>query len=127
MNLAEHGRRELEIIGEEPDVIEWYVRVIRTFAEFGHSGASAAITTQVLSKLLAHEALSPLTDDKNEWLFHPKELWDGEFPVWQNVRDSRAFSDDAGRTYWLVSDKPRRFLVFPRKKYKSKRKVGEST
>jgi len=30
-NLAQHARRELELIGEEPQFVDWYVGVIRAF------------------------------------------------------------------------------------------------
>ena len=40
-HLGSHARYELELVGEEPEIIDWYVKVVKTFAEFGHTGESA--------------------------------------------------------------------------------------
>lgn len=100
-NLVAHARRELERIGEDPDVIEWFLRVVREFASFGHTGGSASICIPRLARLLSYEPLSPLTDDPAEWEDRAEIM--GQ-PWWQNIRDSRAMSKDGGRTYWLVTD-----------------------
>lgn len=104
-NLVKHARHELELIGEEPEVIEWYLRVIREYSTFGHSGGSAWATAIVLEELLRFRPLTELTDDLDEWQYHGKEVWDGNKGVWQNRRDGRAFSHDAGKTYYLVDDR----------------------
>lgn len=100
-SLVNHARRELEGIGEEDYVIDWYCRVVAEFASFGHSGGSAMATIPVLERLLRYEALRPLTSDPSEW-FDQREACG--VPLWQNTRDSRAMSDDGGRTYWLVDE-----------------------
>lgn len=102
MTLHEHARRELELIGEEPATIDWYLRVVDAFASYGHSGGSAEVTTAVLHDLLRYKPLSDLTNDPAEWIdrtemsAHP--LW------WQNVRNPEAFSTDGGKTYYLLSE-----------------------
>jgi hypothetical protein len=101
MNMTEHVRRELELLGEEPDVVDWYCTVIDAFRAYGHSGGSASVAIPTLHKLLCQEALSPLTDSPAEWQDRSVE---SGYPLWQNCRDSRAMSEDAGRTYWLVDD-----------------------
>lgn len=103
MSLVEHARRELELIGEEPEAIDWYCRVIAEFASFGHSGGSAMVTIPVLHELLQFHNLTPLTDDPAEW----QDISDmqGGQPGWQNRRRSEAFSEDCGRTYWLLSER----------------------
>lgn len=103
MNLVEHARRELERIGEEPETVDWYCRVLAEFASFGHSGGSAMATIPVLHALLQSQPLSPLTDDPAEWIDRTKIS--GGVPMWQNVRDSTAFSEDGGRTYWLLAER----------------------
>jgi len=85
----------------------------------GHSGGSASVAIPVIEQLLRYGALTPLTDEPKEWIYHSPEVWgdkNGE-GIWQNSRDSRAFSTDAGKHYYLVTDKKR----FMRKKkiYKS--------
>jgi hypothetical protein len=102
MDLAEHARRELELVGEDPDVIDWYCRVVSEFASFGHSGGSAMATIPVLHELLQYHALTPLTDDPAEWIDQSEAS--GGHPMWQNRRDSTAFSEDGGHTYWLLSE-----------------------
>lgn len=109
-NLVAHARRELALIGEDPDVIEWFLRVIREFATMGHSGGSASICIPRLTQLLSYEPLSPLTGDPAEWIDRAEIM--GE-PWWQNVRDSRAMSQDGGGTYWLVTEQAGDLSVTP--------------
>lgn len=102
-NLVKHARHELNLIGEEPEVIEWYIRVIREYASFGHSGGSAWATTQVLDELLRFQPLTELTDDPDEWQ-HIAEEMAGQPNLWQNRRDGRCFSHDGGKTYHNIYD-----------------------
>lgn len=101
-NLIAHARRELALIGEDQDVIDWYVTVIRAFASYGHSGGSAMATIPVLEALLRYRPLTPLTDDPAEWIDHAAE---SGIAMWQNRRDSTAFSEDGGKTYWLLAER----------------------
>jgi hypothetical protein len=102
-NLVDHATRELMLIGEEPETILGYLRVIRAFADMGHSGGSASVAIPVIGQLLKFRELSPLTDDPDEWVRHTEEMWppDG---VWQNRRNGEAFSNDGGKTYYLLSE-----------------------
>lgn len=105
-NLVKHARAELERIGEDPEVIDWYCRVIREYSSFGHSGGSAHETAIVLEELLRFRPLGPLTNDPKEWIHHGKDIWgDPETNgIWQNTRDGRAFSADGGETYYIVDE-----------------------
>ena len=103
-NLVNHAKRELELIGEDEETIKGLLKVVRAFASMGHSGGSAAVGAAQLARLLAFENLAPLTDNPAEWMLHEPEVW--SLPLWQNRRNSAAFSNDGGRTYWLVSDSP---------------------
>lgn len=94
-NLVNHARRELELVGEEPEVIEWFVSVVEAFAKFGHSGTSAEHFIDILNRLLQFQNLKPLTNDPSEWEKHEEKFW-------QNYRNSAAFSKDQGETYFLV-------------------------
>lgn len=102
-NLVTHARRELELVGENPDVIEWFLNVIREFASYGHSGGSASICIPRLNDLLQYKNLTPLTDDPKEWIHHNGDVFppDG---IWQNARNGEAFSKDGGKTYYLLSE-----------------------
>jgi hypothetical protein len=103
-NLVEHARRELELLGEEPGTIAGYLKVIRAFADMGHSGGSAAVAIPVIHELLQFKNLRPLTDDPAEWE-HIAEDVAGQPDLWQNLRNSEAFSKDGGRTYYLLSER----------------------
>lgn len=98
---AEHARHELERIGEEPYIIDWFVAVIEKFAELEHTGSTAEICIYRLNLLLQFKALSPLTSDPIEW--QDRSDISG-YPVWQSARDSEAFSEDGGQTYYLTTE-----------------------
>lgn len=100
MTLREHAQRELELVGEEPQVIEWYLAIVDKFNEFGHSGSSAEHTTRVLEQLLRYQNLTPLTDNPDEWI-DVREYGDGS-ALWQNKRNPKAFSNDNGKTYKFI-------------------------
>ena len=102
-HLGEHARLELSLVGEEPEIIDWYVKVAETFAEFGHSGASAEYTLRVLEQLLRFKNLTPLTDDPAEWL-DVTSYTENKTPMWQSLRNSAAFSSNGGKTYSLVHE-----------------------
>lgn len=102
-NLVDHARRELALIGEDEWLTNGLCKVIAVFAEMGHSGFSAEHSTAVLEKLLRYQPLSPITDDPAEW--EDRSEMSG-YPIWQNVRDSRAMSKDGGKTYTLVDEEP---------------------
>lgn len=103
-NLVKHAYHELTLIGEDPKVIDWYIRVIKEYASFGHSGGSHMAIMPCLSQLLNFQPLSPLTNDPEEWYHHSKDMWDGDNGIWQNKRDGRMFSEDGGETYTCVDD-----------------------
>lgn len=62
-NLVKHARRELELIGEDPEFIKGYLKVIQAFADMGHSGGSASVAIPTINELLQFNNLSPLIDD----------------------------------------------------------------
>lgn len=95
--LSKHAIKELQYIKEDPKVIIWYVSVIEAFSAFGHSGASAEYTTEVLYRLFKYKNLGPLTDNPEEWI----QVGDN---MWQNNRDFEAFSNNGGKTYKLLSE-----------------------
>ncbi len=96
-NLVEHARRELELVGEEEEFIEGYLKVIQAFADMRHSGGSASVVIPVLYRLLQFKNLKPLTNNPDEWMYVYHD-------VWQNVRNSEAFSQNGGETYYLLSE-----------------------
>lgn len=102
-NLVDHARRELKLVGEDDVTIEGLLNVIQAFADMGHSGGSASVAIPMLYELLQFKNLTPLTDDPDEWQHAGPEIYppDG---IWQNRRNSAAFSHDGGKTYYLLSE-----------------------
>jgi hypothetical protein len=103
-NLVAHARRELRIIGEDPDTIHGLCNVVQAFADMGHSGSSAHFASLYLDKLLRYQPLSELTDDPGEWIDRHAEGMT-PVPMWQSDRNPEAFSDDGGKTYYLLSER----------------------
>jgi hypothetical protein len=106
MSLVEHARRELELCGqvkEDPAYAQSIVAAVAAFASYdGHSGGSAGMAIHQLTTLLQYGNLSPLTDNPDEW--HNVSEMSGH-EMWQNRRNSEAFSTDGGKTYYLLSER----------------------
>lgn len=102
-NLVDHARRELNLIGEEQETIDGYLKIVQAFADMNHSGGSASVAIPVINELLQFHNLKALTDDPAEWMFHGSDVAGGD-GIWQNIRRSEAFSHDGGKTYYLLSE-----------------------
>ena len=100
-NLVEHARTELALIGEETQTVEGYLKVIQAFADMGHSGGSASVAIPVINELLQFRNLKGLTADPAEWVDVSEQ---SGYAMWQSRRNSEAFSEDGGKTYWLLSE-----------------------
>lgn len=94
--LMLHARRELEIIGEEPDVIQGYLKVIQAFEEIPESDVPG-ISIPVITDLLWCKNLKGLTNNPDEWM----EIYDN---TWQSRRRADAFSTDGGETYYTLEE-----------------------
>lgn len=97
--LVEHAQRELALSDEDPVLRGCLLAVVGAFGAFPHSSGSWDPAMDLLGRLLRGEALTPLTFDPEEWIDRAAE---SGCPMWQCARDSRAFSEDGGLTYWLV-------------------------
>jgi hypothetical protein len=104
MTLVEHARRELERVETDQWFIDGMVKVVAAFAEMGHSGGSASIAIPMLNDLLQFKNLSPLTNDPDEWIDQTELTATPGVQLWQNKRNSEAFSNDGGKTYYLLSE-----------------------
>ena len=102
-NLVVHARDELNRIGEDPEFIEGYLKVMQAFADMGHSGGSASVAIPTIERLLQFKNLSPLTDDPSEWM-DVSHMAPNDPPMWQSKRDFEAFSHDGGKSYYLLSE-----------------------
>lgn len=108
MSMVEHARRELELAGLFDDDSDYggmvgkaVLKAVEAWAEEGHSGFSHAYCLAIFNKLVNGEQLTPLTRSPGEW--EDISSMSAE-PIWQNKRNSQAFSHDGGRTYYLVSE-----------------------
>lgn len=106
-NLVIHARRELSLLGEDPETINGYLKIVAAFADMGHSGGSASVAIPTLAALLQYKNLKPLTDSPEEWV-HVGDATPDSPNVWQSSRNSEAFSNDGGKTYYLLSECNRR-------------------
>ena len=104
-NLVTHARTELTKAGlfdSDSDydgmLGEAALELVEKFADQGHSGFSAAMTIDIVSRLMRYEPLTALTDDPAEWN-HVSNDMAGRPDLWQSRRDSAAFSNDGGKTY----------------------------
>lgn len=110
--IMTHAMREMELAGlfgddEDGDglrqsaINDQVLAMLRIFCAEGHSGSSAEYTIDLLTNLLRRRPLTPITNDPREWIDRSEES--GK-PLWQNERDSEAFSEDGGKTYYLLRD-----------------------
>lgn len=109
-NLTEHARQEMERAGlfsKESDYDGMLgpavMELVDVFAKQGHSGNSAMTVLAIFERVARYRTLTPITPDKEEWFFHGDMGPTGE-PIWQNVRDSAAFSRDGGKTWYHLDD-----------------------
>lgn len=67
------------------------------FSLQGHSGFSASYTLKYFNTLASGETLTSITSNPEEWE-------DIDNKTWQNKRDFRYFSNDAGKTFYNHED-----------------------
>lgn len=68
------------------------LKMVKLFADEGHSGMSAGLAVQLFEKVSMFQPLTPLTGEDDEWTeVGPK--------VWQNNRCSTVFKKADGRAY----------------------------
>lgn len=100
--LIEHAKREMELAGVDEDIYgdmtsKAVLELIEVFSNQGHSGMSASLVLSIFNQVVNFKNLTPLTNDPNEWALVGENTW-------QNSRNSEAFSEDAGQTYYLLSE-----------------------
>lgn len=101
-NVREHAIREMELAGVDEDIYgdmtsKAVLKMIDAFESEGHSGASAGLVLSIFNEVVNFRNLTPLTNDPDEWVHHDRGMW-------QNKRNSSAFSDDRGGSYYLVGE-----------------------
>ncbi|WP_441235623.1 hypothetical protein [Bradyrhizobium sp. 930_D9_N1_4] len=95
-NLELHARKEMEIAGlfaKDSDyggmLGDAVMKMVKVFADEGHSGFSAGMAISIFEKVARFEPLSPLTGADDEWM----EVGEN---TWQNVRCSHVFKNADG-------------------------------
>ena len=78
--------------------------VCKLFCEQDHSGMSAGLTINLITRLLKGDTLTPLTNDPSEWRH---EEWDEE-GHYQSKRKFSCFSDDGLKTYYDIDEEENR-------------------
>lgn len=97
-NLELHAKKEMEIAGlfdKDSDygglLAEAVMKMIKIFADEGHSGFSGGMAINIFEKVARFEPLTPLTGADDEWM----EVGEDTF---QNIRCSHVFKKD-GQAY----------------------------
>jgi hypothetical protein len=127
--FAESEMRRAGLFDKDSDyggmLAESVMKLIKVFADDGHSGMSAGMAVSLFEKLARYEPLTPLTGADDEW----NEVSNGLF---QNNRCSHVFKengqayDSQGRIFrepngscWISSDSrvPVTFPYVPKKEY----------
>lgn len=105
MSLVDYAQKELDRAGLFDSDSDYggmlgdaCLAIVKVFSEQGHSGFSAEMTTQIVSKLMRYEPLTPLTSDPSEWM----EVDTGK--MWQSTRKPTSFSTDGGSTWYDLDD-----------------------
>jgi len=98
-NLMLHAKRELEIAGLFDKDSDYggmlgpaVLKMVKVFADEGHSGFSAGLAVSLFQKVARYEPLTPLTGADGEW----NDVGHG---VWQNRRCSHVFKTPEDGAY----------------------------
>lgn len=110
-NLVEHAKYELQRAGLLDDDSDYdgmlgkaALEIVEVFAKQGHSGYSAMMTIDIVTKLMSYQPLTDITSDPEEWTFVAE---DKGGPIYQSKRRSSSFSRDGGKTWYDIDDPER--------------------
>ena len=109
-NLVSYARTELERAGLFDEDSDYggmlgtaVLDIVTLFSTQGHSGMSAAMVTELASRLMRYEPLTPLTYLPDEWNHVADEMVaDSQRPLYQNRRKADVFSHDEGATWYCL-------------------------
>lgn len=112
-NLVNWAKNELELAGwfdknsdYDGELGHAILGIVEQFANQGHSGSSAAISSAVLNKLLNYEPLTPVENPTETGDYEDvSNMWGDGGKHYQCKRDPSIFSDDGGNSWYkLVED-----------------------
>lgn len=108
--LVKHAENEMQRAGlydADADYAgmlpEAVLDLVRIHSMQGHSGFSHHHVLSIFNKVVNFQVLTPITDDPDEW--RDESAFAGK-PYWQNKRQSSCFSNDGGKTYYDVNERP---------------------
>lgn len=102
--LVLHAMRELALMDNDKEFNDSIIAALEGFVSYGHSGGSASVAIPLLNDLLQYKNITPLTNDPFEWMQIVGTGANDSEGCWQNVRNPEAFSNDNGKTYYLLSE-----------------------
>lgn len=109
MSLVKHAEREMKLAGlydKDADyggmIPEAVMKLVQAHASEGHSGFSSSLTLEVFNRVINFKTLTPLNSNPSTWI-HVGNDPDGT-PVYQSNRQSTAFSQDGGKTWYDLDD-----------------------
>lgn len=126
-NMYKHAEDELKRTGllnkgsdYDGAIGKAVLKLMKAHCNQGHSGFSSSYTVHIFSELVAGRALTPLTNDPEEWFKFDKDMLGHE--CWQSKRSYSCFSDDNLKTYYDIDEKDK-----PKHELKSKEKIKADT
>ncbi len=106
MSLLDHAWRELRLSGtaqRDPELAAAVMTIVGVAAGLMRADAADPVDlAEPVARLLRNETLTPLSRDPGEW--DDRSGPTGR-ALWQNRRNPKAFSEDGGRTYFLVHER----------------------
>lgn len=111
-NLVKHAEYELRKAGlfdKDSDyggnLAVAVMSLVKAHAEYGHSGGSHGAVMEIFNRVANFKTLTPITSNPEEWMQVADEMLpNGDGPMWQNKRQSSAFSQDGGKTWYDIAD-----------------------
>lgn len=123
-SLVNHAEMELRAAGLFDEDSDYggmlgpsVMKLVRAFAEEGHSGYSAGITIHLFSKVASYQLLSPINNPLAAGEYHDVSYPSGTPPqtTLQSTRLSSLFSEDSGKTWYDIDKKLPRWKQFLRR------------
>jgi hypothetical protein len=83
-------------------IAEAVMKLVRAFADDGHSGGSMQMTLAAFDRVVRFKCLTDLTDNPDEWMNVSHMGANGDPAMWQSLRMCSCFSTDGGKTYYDI-------------------------
>ncbi len=113
-NLVKHAEKELKLAGlmdkdsdYNGELGKSVLKLVKEFSKQGHSGMSAAMTVDILQRLLRYETLTPLKNPIETGEYIDVSSYSDEKPgtMLQSTRNFSVFSNDGGKRWYDIDAK----------------------